>query len=185
MNIIITAHCVGRTFFGRGETGYFHHLIGVSSFVRMRERGSRHLPFITVPTRPVRLHSGAIALPRKFHGYPTRCKFAVTQNVVQNVEHIFVPYSDFRSYSRAVHRRSASNRNQSSEFCYSPRGVVLYRGCPERHSYILETPLKPIVLLCDIWTLHRHMLHASLKIFFCATTWCHFNFWSTNFSLVL
>ena len=94
----------------------FIHFIGVSSFVRMRERGSRHLPFITVPTRPVRLHGGAIALPRKFHGYPTRCKFAVTQNVVQNVEHIFVPYWDFRSYSRAVHRRSAYYWNLFSEF---------------------------------------------------------------------
>ena len=30
-----------------------------------------------------------------FMGYPTRCNFTVTQNVVQNVEHSFVTYSDF------------------------------------------------------------------------------------------
>ena len=31
-----------------------------------------------------------------FMAYPTRCKFAVTQNVMQNVEHSFVTYSGFR-----------------------------------------------------------------------------------------
>ena len=31
-----------------------------------------------------------------FMGYPTRCKFVVTQNAVQNLEHSFVTYSDFR-----------------------------------------------------------------------------------------
>ena len=45
-----------------------------------------------------------------FIGYPKLWKFAVTRNVVQNVEHSFVTYS----YFRAVHRRSASIREARS-----------------------------------------------------------------------
>ena len=81
-------------------------LFAVSSLVRKSEprfrsqrrfvQEIRHLPFGTGPRRPVRLHSGAIVAPRKFHGVSTSCKFAVAQNVVQNVDHSFVPYSDFR-----------------------------------------------------------------------------------------
>ena len=48
------------------------------------------------PTMSVRLHSGALLHLGNFMGYLTRCRFAVTHNVVKNVEHSFVTYSDFR-----------------------------------------------------------------------------------------
>ena len=56
------------------------HLINVSSLVRMSElrfrpwrrfvQESRHLPFGTGSTRPMRKRSGTIVTPRKFHGVP-------------------------------------------------------------------------------------------------------------------
>ena len=48
---------------------------------------------------------------------------------------------------------------QGVELCCSPRGVVLYGGCPERHPCLPGT-LYALVSLFDMATLHRHMLHA-------------------------
>ena len=106
MNITFAAHCVGCTFFGRGDRVAFIYLIGVSSLVRMSETRFRHSDdsskkVVTFPL--LRFQQGlcdCITVPLlhlgNFKGYPSRCKFAVTQNVVQNVEHSFMTYSDFR-----------------------------------------------------------------------------------------
>ena len=53
---------------------------------------------------------GAIVAPQKFHGNSTRCKSAVTQSVMQHVEHSFVTYLTSAANSHAVHRQSAYNR---------------------------------------------------------------------------
>ena len=55
---------------------------------------------VTFPLVPVQqCLCDCIAVPllylRNFMGYPTCCKFVVTQDVVQNVEHSFVTYSNF------------------------------------------------------------------------------------------
>ena len=56
---------------------------------------------VTFPLVPVQQGlRDCIAVPLlhlgNFIGYLTRCKFVVTQKVVQNVKHNFVTYSDFR-----------------------------------------------------------------------------------------
>ena len=70
-------------------------------------------------------------------GYPVRYKFSVTQNIVQNVEHSFVTYSD----SRAVHRRSASN-NESTSWS------VLFSTCGRpvrRLSWVASLPYRNVL----------------------------------------
>ena len=56
-----------------------------------------------------------------FMGYPTRRKFAVTQNVVQNVEHSFVTYSNFRCL-----------------LTRSPSAISLLKGSKELHCVVLH-----------------------------------------------
>ena len=57
--------------------------------------------FVTFPLVPVQQGlCECIAVPLfllgNFMEYPKSCKFAVTKNIVQNVEHSFVTYPDFR-----------------------------------------------------------------------------------------
>ena len=49
-----------------------------------------------------------------FMGYPSRCKFAVNQNIVQNVEHNCWHSPTSAANSRAIYRRSAYNREARS-----------------------------------------------------------------------
>ena len=79
------------------------NLIGVSSLVCMRETrfhdsSKKVVTFHLVPVQQGLCDCIAVPLLHlwNFMGYPMRCKFSVTQNVVQNVEHSFETYSDFR-----------------------------------------------------------------------------------------
>ena len=78
MNITSTAYLIETKFFDEENRDFFIYLIGVSGLVRKSESRFRperwfveerhHLPFCTGLTRPVRLHCGAIAAPRKLYG---------------------------------------------------------------------------------------------------------------------
>ena len=78
-------------------------------------QASRHLPFDTGTTRPVRLHSDAIAASRKFHGVANA--LAVCSNPECRAE-CGAQFCDIlktsAANSRAVHRLSASNREARS-----------------------------------------------------------------------
>ena len=97
MNISFTAHCVGHTFFEWGEPGCFHSFDWLSSLVHMSEprfRPWRWFIHESVTFPLVQVQQGLckwitvllLYLPN-FMEYPMCCKFAVIQNVLQNVEH--------------------------------------------------------------------------------------------------
>ena len=101
MNITFTAHCIGRTFFGRGKPGCFHSFdwrFKFGSYERAQVLSKEVLIFPLVPVQQGLCDCIAMQLLHlgNFMEYPTRCKFTVTQNDVQNVEHSFVTYSNFR-----------------------------------------------------------------------------------------
>ena len=81
--------------------------------------------------------------------YPMRCKFVVTQNVVQNVEHSFVTYSDFRCLlTRGPSAISIQQRSKEFELCFPPRGVsctenvlIGIHAFPERYSPSCHYPV--------------------------------------------
>ena len=103
------AHWVTHIFSGRGESGCFLFIWlafqvwfvwASSGFVHSDDSSKKVVNFPLVPVQQG-LYD-CIALPLLHLGnvmeYPTSYKFAVTQNVVQNVEHSFVTYSDFHCY---------------------------------------------------------------------------------------
>ena len=138
MNIIFTAHCVGHTFFGRGEPGCFHSFdwllefgsykrAQVSSTVMIHPRKSS-VSFPLVPIQQGLCYFIAVPLLHleNFMGYPTRRSFAVTQNVVQNVEPSFVTYSDpLLTQAQSICDQHPT-RKQGVELYSSPCEVVLY-----------------------------------------------------------
>ena len=151
------------------------HFTGVSSLVRLSKptfrpqwqfvQESRHIPFVTGPTRPVLLHSGIIVAHQK----STRCKFSECGT----------QFCDALRLPLLTHWKSTGSQHptgkQGVELCRSPRVVVQYGGCPERHPY-LTGMFKPachcaILQLC-IATSFTQFQKTSL----CTTTLCHFNF---------
>ena len=114
------------------------------SFVRaspgfvLSDDSSKKVIFPLVPVQQSLCHCIAVPLLNlgNFMGYSTWCKFAVTQNVVQNVEHSLVS-CDMLRLTLLTHAQSIGDQDptgkQGIELCCSPRGVVLYGGCPERH----------------------------------------------------
>ena len=87
-----------------------------------------YLPFCTHPTRPLRLYSGAIVAPQKFHGISNALQ--VTQNVVQNVE---AQFCDILRLPLLPHAQSIGDQHpkgkQGVELYCSPGGLVL-KGIP-------------------------------------------------------
>ena len=123
---------------------------------------------------------GCIAVPLlhigNFMGYPTRCKFVVTQNVVQDIEHIFVTYSNFRC-----------------SFTRSPSAITIQEGSKELNYVVLHLgTFCTEVVLNDIppfpkrfnpsyhCAIKKHCIATcfmqSLKIFLCTTISRDFNF---------
>ena len=150
MNLTLTAHCVGHTIFGRGEPECFYSFdwhfkyysyerAQVSSIVTIRPRNqeTRHLLFDTGPKRPVRLHSGAIVAPRKFHGLSNAQQiFSIPECRAEYVAQfcdIGLLRLSLLTYVQFVCDQHSTEK-QVVELCCSTRGVVLYGGCPERHS---------------------------------------------------
>ena len=101
-----------------------------------------------------------------FMGYPTRCKFAVTQNVVQNVEHNFVTNSDFHCIQQGSEELNCVVLHVRSYFT-----EIVLNGIPafpER----FNPPCH-----CAIWErCIATCFTQSLKTFLCTTTSCHINF---------
>ena len=82
---------------------------------------------------PIRLYSRAIISQYKIKGYKKRCKFAVTQNIVQKV----AQFCNILRLTLLTHVQSIGVQHltgkQEVELCCSPHGAVLYGGCPERY----------------------------------------------------
>ena len=181
MNIIFIVHCVGRTFFGRGEPGYFHSFDWCFKFGSYEQVQVSSKKVVTFPLVPVQqglwdcimvllMHLG------NFMGYPTRCKFAVTHNIVQNVERSFVTYSRLQllNHAQSICDQHPTGK-QGVELCCSPREVVLYGGCPEGYPAFPER-FNPSCY-CAMWKLCIGTCFTqSLKTFLYTTTSCHFNF---------
>ena len=151
MSITFTTHCEERILFGWGQPGCcnsydWRFTFGsyvraqVSSIATIHLKKIRHLPFGTGPSRPVRLHSGAIVAPQQFHGVSN------TLQVCGNSEcraECGAQFYDILRLSLLTNVQSIVDRpptgKQGVELCCSPRGVVLYRGCPEWHPCLPET----------------------------------------------
>ena len=170
MNITFTAHCVGHTFFGRGEPGCFHPFDWRFKFTSYERAQSSSIatirPRMSPPSlcyqsnKTARLHSGAIVGSRNFFWVSKALQ--VCGNLECRAEcwcTVLWHTQCYAATSRTVRRQSASNREARS-------WTVLFStwGCPVRRlSWTASLPsgtLWPIVPLCDMATLHRHMLHA-------------------------
>ena len=105
-----------------------------------------------------------------FMGYPTRCKFAVTQCVMQNVEHSFVTLRlPLLTHAQSIGDQHPTGK-QEVELCCSPRGS----SCTEVVLNGIHTFPERFNPSCHCATMAT--LHADCKTFFCTTTSCHFNF---------
>ena len=107
---------------------------------------------------PLRLHNGAILAPRNFHGIWNALQVCGNTMSFRMWSTILLHTPSSTANSRAVHRRSASNRKQGVKLCYSPHGIILYGYCPERH----PCPPGKLELSYNMRysKLHRHMLQA-------------------------
>ena len=143
------------------------HLLVVSSWVVWASPGLVHsddsskkvFSFPFVPIQQNMCDSIAVPLLHvgNLMGYPTRCKFEVTQNVVQNVKHSFVTYSWLPPLT---HAQSIGDQHptgkKTAELCFP---------------------------LCDMATLHRHMPHAvhgNIRVYYDLVP---LQFWSKNVAL--
>ena len=92
-------------------------------------------PLVISPTRPLQLHSGAIVAPRKFHRVSNALQ--VSGRVQCGAQ-----FCDILRLPLLIHPQSIGDQHptgkQEVELCYSPRGVVLYGGCSERHRAIWQ-----------------------------------------------
>ena len=166
MNITFTAHCVGRTFFGRGELGCFHSFdrrFKFDSYERAQVSSKIVATFRLVPVQqPVRLHSSAIVAPRKLHG-------------VSNAQQVYSNRECRTQFCDIVRLPLLTGAQSISEELNS---VVLYVGssctgvgCSERH------PCFNPSCHCAIWQrCIATCFTQSLKTCLCTTSSCHFNF---------
>ena len=184
MNINFKAHCGGHTFFGREEPGCFHWLAfqvrfewASPGFVHSDDSSKKVVTFPLVP-----VHQGLyyyIEVPLlhlgTFMGYPTRCKFVETHNVVRMWSTVLWHKTTPTANSSAVNRRSASNREARSWtelfFTRSSYTEVVLNGIPA----FLEC-FNPSCH-CAIWQrCIATCFKKSLKTFLCTMKSCHFNF---------
>ena len=112
------------------------------SFVNTDDSSKNIITFPLVPVQQGLCDSIAVPLLHlgNFTGCPMRCKFAVTQNIVQNVEQslcgtLLLPLLTHAQFIGAQQRTG----KQGVELYCSPRVLVLYWGCPERHPYLFGT----------------------------------------------
>ena len=176
MNITFTAHCVGRTFFGRGEPGCFNSFdcrfkfgsyerAKVPSVATIRPRKSS-LSLWYMSNKACRLHNGAIVAPRKFHGVSNALQ--VCGNPECRAEY-GAQFCDILRLPLLTHAQSIGNQHpegkQGVELCCSPCGVILFGGCPERHPLPCRNALTNLPL-CDKATLHLLMLQADSRTIF-------------------
>ena len=188
MSITFTAHCVKGTFSGRGESGCFHSFdwrfkcgsyerAQISSTATIYPRKSS-LSFCYRPNKAIVAH-------RKFHEVSNALQVRGNPEYrsecgAQFCDILRLPLVSHVQFIGDQHRTG----KQGVELCCSPRGFVLYGGCSERHPCLLGT-LWPIVPLCDMAKMHRHMLHAVPENILVYYVLVSLQFLSRNGALVL
>ena len=131
-----------------------HFRFGPYERAKVSSIASKKVIFSLLPLQQGLCHCIAVPFLRlgKF-GYPTRCKFSVTQNDVQNAEQ----FRDILRLPLLTHAQSIGDEHpagkQGVQLCCSPHGVVLYGGVltgipayPEQFNPSCH---------CDMATLHR------------------------------
>ena len=125
------------------------------------------------------LHSGTIVALRKFHGTSNALQFCGNPECRAKCDILPLP---LLTHAKSIGYQHPT-RKQWVKLCCSRRGVILYGDSPERHPCLPRT-LWPIVPLCDIAMLHRHMLRVFPEIILVYYNLVPLQFWSRNVVLV-